>query len=184
MTFSETEHPRSTDGKFAEKLGAAPELELDDETSEARVALAEHLGIDASGVTSTGDTHYEHLPTFTAIDADGREVEYGVGTEEQAQDAAKLYIDENMWSMGSGFLAKETGLDVSVFLALANDSGGGEKHQENIKRMVDGLADGGSEGFVERAIEEDGRGPYLAQYDGEETEIETDDETFYLYRLN
>ncbi len=29
MTFSETDHPRATDGKFAEKLGSAPELSLD-----------------------------------------------------------------------------------------------------------------------------------------------------------
>jgi hypothetical protein len=28
MTFSETDHPRATDGTFAEKLGAAPEFEL------------------------------------------------------------------------------------------------------------------------------------------------------------
>jgi hypothetical protein len=29
MTFSETDHPRENDGKFAEKLGSAPELSLD-----------------------------------------------------------------------------------------------------------------------------------------------------------
>lgn len=28
MTFTETDHPRETDGKFAEKLGAAPEVDL------------------------------------------------------------------------------------------------------------------------------------------------------------
>jgi hypothetical protein len=29
MTFAETDHPRESDGKFAEKTGAAPEVELD-----------------------------------------------------------------------------------------------------------------------------------------------------------
>ncbi len=29
MTFNETEHPRATDGKFAEKTGAAPEIALE-----------------------------------------------------------------------------------------------------------------------------------------------------------
>lgn len=36
MTFSETEHPRATDGKFAEKLGSAPELSLDTDALTAR----------------------------------------------------------------------------------------------------------------------------------------------------
>lgn len=30
MTFTETQHPRETDGKFAEKLGGAPEVALED----------------------------------------------------------------------------------------------------------------------------------------------------------
>ncbi len=36
MTFSETDHPRATDGKFAEKLGSAPELSLDTDALAAR----------------------------------------------------------------------------------------------------------------------------------------------------
>lgn len=185
MSFNENDINRDKSGKFDHKVGSAADVNLDTEagaqgvTAEQRAAFAEALGVDESAIVSSDEMHYDHLPTLSAGDE-----EYAFGTEEQANEAAKTYIGESLWAMNSSYLAQETGLSRDVFSALINESGGGEKYQEDYERIVANLADGGVDGFAERAIEEDGRGHYLSTYDGEETEVEVGDETFYLYRTN
>lgn len=44
MSFTETEHPRTTDGKFAEKTGGAPEVSLDSVSVSDTTATERFLG--------------------------------------------------------------------------------------------------------------------------------------------
>lgn len=181
MTFSETDHPRSSDGTFIEKVGAAPELELSasgGESEAARAALAEYLDVDIDNVSLDDDLHYDHLPVYSVGDK-----EYAFGSEEQAQEAAKLYISENLWCQNSRRLGDETGLDSAIFDAIAERGNGGETYQDDIERIVEKLADDGVDGYAERLIEDEGRGPSLSTYDGEENIIMDQDGEWYLYRI-
>jgi len=181
MTFSENDHPRATDGTFAEKVGSTPELELsaaDGSSEAARATLAEYLDVDIDDITLDDDMHYDHLPVYSLGNK-----EYALGSEEQAQEAAKLYISENLWCQNSKRLGNETGLDPAIFDAIAERSGGGEGYQEDIERIVENLAEGGVDGFAERLIQDDGRGPSLSTYDGEENIIMGADGEWHLYRI-
>ena len=53
-----------------------------------------------------------------------------------------------------------------------------EDCNEFIKAMIDGTC--GMNNFVERAIDADGRGQFLSQYDGEENEFGG----YFIYRIN
>lgn len=68
MTFDASEHPRATDGKFAEKLGASPEVSLSPvfERSQARAVQPGDL-VDVQLTTTTGGPFgyaYAHNPEF------------------------------------------------------------------------------------------------------------------------
>lgn len=180
MSFDSAQHPRATDGTFTEKVGASPEVALDADDDMARIgaALAEHLDVAAEDVEVDDEDFYDALTVFAV----GNQ-RYAIGTEEQAQKAARTYVAESLWCMRSSFLSDETGLDARIFDAIAGRSGGGEEFQEDISRIVEGLADNGVEGFTERAIEQDGRGTFISSYDGEEFELRDGESEWYAYRI-
>ena len=49
---------------------------------------------------------------------------------------------------------------------------------ETLDRFVD------RDAFIQGVLDSDGRGPGLSSYDGEESEVQFDDEWYYIYRIN
>ncbi len=138
-------------------------------------ALARHLKTPADDVTeeSYGDNNYS---------AGGLE-EYLILTDEEADQQAGDYIRESIWSFNGQFLAdympgELTGDDID---AMRGD------RCEDANSMMIALVEAGQgmDALIEGAIAADGRGHFLGQYDGDESEIiGPDGETFYVYRTN
>ena len=106
--------------------------------------------------------------------------EYLVLTDDEADDAAAEYVKESLWAFNASFLSGETGIDETVFTALADKYEGAN---DAVHSIIDGSC--GMDSFVESALSADGRGHFLNHYDGKENEFCTDDgEFWFLYRLN
>lgn len=105
--------------------------------------------------------------------------DYRVLTEDEADDAAREYIEDSLWAFNSNFLAGETGLPVVVFDALSREC---ESANDAVRSIVDGSC--GIDEFVSEAIKADGRGHFLNSYDGNEHEVCVGGEYFYVYRVN
>jgi hypothetical protein len=102
--------------------------------------------------------------------------EYLVLTDSEADDAVSEDVANSLWAFNAEFLASHTGLPVEVFTALSEEC---EEANEPIRRIVD--ATGNFDELVDEAVLADGRGHFLARYDGEEVELDGD---LYAYRVN
>ena len=121
----------------------------------------------------------EELPTSN--EDVGELEEYGdylVLTDSEADEAAKDAILDSAWAFNPSFLSSETGIDEEVFEAI-QDNGRCESNNDAILSCI---AD--EDSFVEAAIAADGRGHFLATYDGNENEQEFNGQTYYIYRTN
>jgi hypothetical protein len=107
------------------------------------------------------------------VEIDG--CEYRVLSDDEADAACKEYVEESLWAFNPGFLSEETGIDDSVFMALANRCEGAN---DAIRSIVDGSC--GIDSLVDSAVSADGRGHFLSGYDGKEQEHDD----YYLYRVN
>lgn len=137
------------------------------ETTDPRIlALAKHLDCDPDEITEGyGDNRFEH----------GR-AEYLVLTDDEADEAARERIEESLWAFNTSFLRAH---------APSLSSASAEKA---IAKVQEELCEGANEliaalipnmaAFVRDAIAADGRGHFLAGYDGEENE----EGSFYIYR--
>ena len=105
--------------------------------------------------------------------------EYLVLDDDEADDACKEYIENSVWGFRPSFLSGETGIDESVFKALADKC---EDANDAVRSIINGSC--GMDSFVESAIGADGRGNFLSGYDGEEHEVSGGLETYYVYRVN
>ena len=136
--------------------------------------LAAILGIDIEGITeSKWDTY--GLRTF---EADGGE--YAIGTNEECDEAAADYIRETVWAFQGWFIADHSpeGLTSQNIDALRGDS------CEDANAALIALIEAGSgmADFIDAAIKADGRGHFLAGYDG--GELESDCGNVFAYRIN
>lgn len=109
---------------------------------------------------------------------------WAVGTDEEATKAAGEYIEETLWAFNSSFLAEQTELPESVFEALQPQC---ENSNDAVRALIDKTC--GLEDFTQAAIGADGRGHFLASYDGEEgykyyTDEQGDEQTLYFYRID
>ena len=100
-------------------------------------------------------------------------------TDEEADAAAYERVADNLWAFNPLFLASETGLPEEAFQAIA-DNGRCESNNNAIRAMIDGTC--GFEEFADAAICADGRGHFLAGYDGDESEHEFKGVTFFIYQ--
>jgi len=110
--------------------------------------------------------------------SEGR-IEHLVLTDDEANAAAADSIEQSLFAFNASFLAGETGIDQSVFAALADKC---EDANDAIRSIIDGTC--GWDTFVESATSADGRGHLLSSYDGEENEFSIGGEYFYIYRTN
>jgi hypothetical protein len=107
--------------------------------------------------------------------------EYIVCTDETADVGVKGQILSSLWAFSSNFLAGETGLPSEVFSCLQ------EKMSEDANETIHALvkATCGEASLVDSAVCTDGRGHFLATYDGDEqTYTTTKGITLFVYRCN
>ncbi len=104
--------------------------------------------------------------------------EYLVLTKEEADNAVKDNIEESVWAFNANFILDHTSIEWNARI------------EKSLKRMQEELSEDANEllkamisdfdEFVEDAIESDGRGHFLAGYDGEENE----QDEYFIYRCN
>lgn len=139
-------------------------------------ALAQylHLGTDpknAKSIKQLSDCVWEY----------GNQ-EFMVGTDEEADEHAKEYILDTVWAFNADFIIEHSSaLDFDeasekVVKAIAEQY---ESGNEAMKKLIDDLDE-----FVEDAISADGRGHFLAGYDGEENVETVNGTDYYIYRIN
>jgi hypothetical protein len=105
--------------------------------------------------------------------------EYLVLTDDEADERAREYIEESLWAFNASFLSGMTGLDERVFTALSKQC---EDANDAVLALVKSTC--GIDDLVEAAIAADGRGHFMASYDGAESEVKYEDEFYYIYRVN
>lgn len=114
---------------------------------------------------------------------------YLVLTDNEAEEYAERYILDSLWAFNADFILPRSRIQVDdldenaeeqILKALKQMQ---EKLCENANPLIKALLEN-EEQFIEDAIEADGRGHFLSQYDGAENEVSDADETFYIYRQN
>ena len=105
--------------------------------------------------------------------------EWVIYDDDEADEQAAAYITEMLWSFNASFLSGDTGLDESVFEAIHNN-GKCEDNNDAMLALIEGTC--GIKKFIADAIDADGRGHFIANYDGEEHKLTIDGEDYYLYR--
>lgn len=114
------------------------------------------------------------------LEAEGGE--YLVLTDEEADERAKDDILNLVWAFNADFIIEHSSAldydDASkrVVSAIADQC---ESGNEAMKKLIDDLDE-----FVEDAIGADGRGHFLASYDGDEWRQKVNKTNYYIYRIN
>ena len=137
-------------------------------------ALANYLEVEANEIT---EGYYSE-----GFSCDG--AEYLVLTEEEANDRVKEEIKNSLWAFRAEFIIEhcknyEEMTTDEYNSAVESLRAAQEKCCESANGLVMALIDDIDE-FIDDAIDADGRGHFLAQYDG--YEIEQDD--LYIYRVD
>ena len=140
--------------------------------------LLEFSKTDFVSFLNDNKSTWEHYRLPVLELADG---EYAVAlSDEDADSAAKEYIENSLWAFNSSTLEELTGIPNEMFSAVQETRC--ESSNDAIRICIDATC--GIESFVDNVLESDGRGFYLALYNSEEIEHYFDDETIYLYRIN
>jgi hypothetical protein len=114
--------------------------------------------------------------------------EYLVLTDEEADRAVREYISESLWAFRPEFLAPLVKEEIAEELEEFGESV--EKHIKKLqKRSEDSNSDVRNliddfDFLVEEAVRADGRGHFLAPYDGEEGEAKVSGKWYFIYRVN
>ena len=128
-----------------------------------RVKLAKHFDCDIKEIEqSYDDSIFYH-----------GNAEYLLLTDSEADERSKDYIKDSVWSFSSWYLARHTELDEEIIKHLQEKCEGGNDVLLNSIKDIDA--------FISDAIGIDGRGHFIATYDGYEQEL---DENLFLYRIN
>jgi hypothetical protein len=137
-------------------------------------ALADYLQCDPDDLTKEYCDYYG-LEVFSIGLKD-----YAIGTDEEVNRACVEYIKDSAWAFRSSFICDYCNLPQELAEALeAMQSKKCEGANDAILALIE-KADGGLDGFVDKAISADGRGHFLNMYDGNETESDG----FFIYRIN
>lgn len=113
---------------------------------------------------------------------------YFVLTDDEANEYTQKYILDSIWAFNADFILSHSRINVddvnydedSILKSLKSVQ---EKLCESANPLLAALLENEEE-FITDAIEADGRGHFLSQYDGKENEVSDADETFYIYRQN
>jgi hypothetical protein len=112
--------------------------------------------------------------------------EYAVFTDEEADFAARSNILDSLWAFNPHFILRHTNFYSTS--SVEED----EAFEDALKELQGRICEGANpiiralivnlDEFVNDAIQADGRGHFIAQYDGEEIEINGG--KYYAYRMN
>ena len=102
--------------------------------------------------------------------------DYLVYTDEEADEAVREDIEEMVWAFTPSFLRAHTGVTIEAIAKLQEMC---EDANEPLTAMIKDF-----DHFVEDAVKCNGRGHFLASYDGQENEITFNGITYYIYRRN
>lgn len=107
------------------------------------------------------------------------EKEYAIGTDDEADEAAKEYIEQSLWAFNADFILEQCGLPLELSEAIsAFTEKKCEGANDSIQKLIERTC--GLDSFCRAAIRADGRGHFLASYDSTENEMDG----FYVYRIN
>jgi hypothetical protein len=164
---SEATGPFETELEAIEDAGGG---EYEDEI----FAIAMELGEDPAEITEEKYDYYG-----LKILSHGR-AEYAIGTDEEADEACKQYVEDSAWAFNASFVLSKCGLPSELEEAIQAFQG---KECEGANEAIVALIEKtcGMKSFVESAISADGRGHFLASYDGDEMELEGN---LYAFRIN
>lgn len=145
-------------------------------TTTIEIAAAQALGCEVEDIEKLDYDHFG-MDIYT----DGSQ-EYAIGTDEEADQAARDEILSSLWAFNAEFILTHSKAPCKPALVKALKQVQ-EQLCESANEFVEALISDLDE-FVEDAIQADGRGRFLATYDSEEVEVEINGITFYCYRLN
>lgn len=144
-------------------------------------ALKSHL-IDCENFTEDEAAEAEFDSRFNCFICGSWE--YKVFTEDEADEAVKAEILESLWAFNPEFILRHTAFyqnsthdeDYDFIESLGNlQSRICEGANAIVKALIEDM-----DTFISDAVDEDGRGHFLATYDGEELEVGD----FFAYRIN
>lgn len=138
------------------------------------IALAEELGEDPADITEESHTCYG----MTVLSC-GR-AEYAVGTDEEAQEACCEYVKDTLWAFNASFILSECGLPSELEDGIRAMQ---EKQCESCNDTILALVEKCTsiDEFALSAISADGRGHFLANYDGNEMDL---NDGYVAFRIN
>lgn len=153
---------------YIDGIDSVEELdELADEDEIKQAVLSNYLNVQFDDLVNNG------YNSFTL----GRNTEYLVLSDDEADDATDEYIKDNLWTLNSSFLAghciiEDYSIATNVIEIIQNEY---ENGNDSLLALVDDIDD-----LIDDAIYWDGRGWFLSSYDGEEIEHMG----YYIYRIN
>jgi len=117
--------------------------------------------------------------TISELEKTMEDRDYSVYTDAEANEAVKEYIKESAWAFNADFILEQCELPFSGADSLKNMC---ESANDFILALIEKTC--GIDEFCDAAVSTNGRGNFLASYDGNEIEISTGKDTIYLYRNN
>lgn len=120
----------------------------------------------------------EHYDDWKQVHERYPQCSYEIYNAAVAEERVRERIAEDLWAFHAGYLADMTSLPEVIFSALSNQMN--EDASPHIRRLIDVSC--GFEAFALDVIKLNGRGFYLADYDGHEQTIKVDGRFFYVYR--
>lgn len=137
-------------------------------------ALAEFLDVESEEIEQT--TYDENTFTYGSQ-------EYMVLNDEEADKKTEEYIRESLWAFNANFILNHSKIEDCGLEVLKAFEEMQEKLCESANELVYALIEDFDD-FVQDAIDADGRGHFISQYDGEENEVKVNNEWLYIYRTN
>jgi hypothetical protein len=138
-----------------------------------QIVLALHLECNPDELSEETYDHYG-LTRFSL----GNQ-EYAIGTDSEADEAAKEYVKDSVWAFNASFILSECDLPSEMEDAIkALQSDKCEGANDALLALVEKCTT--LENFTQSAISADGRGHFLSGYAGDVNE----EGDFFIYRLN
>lgn len=115
--------------------------------------------------------------------------EWLVLTDEEATAQCKDYIIDNLWAFNVDFIIKHIDFSDDDCTIVRRDTSQAikqmqEKQCEGCNLIIKKLLANNLDKFIDDAIATDGRGHFLAMYDGKEHTKEVKGITYFIYRMN
>jgi hypothetical protein len=104
---------------------------------------------------------------------------YHIMTDEHADEVVVECIRDSAWAFRPEFLETMTEIPAAVYSLLGEQC---ENSNDAVLTLIEKTC--GFDEFARQAVLADGRGQFIAHYDGEETEIEIDGEIHFVYRFD